>query len=499
MTNLKELQSLTKHLSILYVEDNTALRNNAVKLLKKFFAHVSLAEDGKKGLDLFKKQHFPIVITDIKMPNMDGMELSRHIHKIHPETKIIIMSAYDDKEYLLEGIELGIFRFLKKPVNVAELSEVLYETVMKIKQEQHERMFQMHLKNIFEYQSSMVVLLQKSNVVLANDTFLEFFGFESVDECKEHLALLGDRFLEHQDFLYNHDETDALEVVKNNPNKLYNIKMKNKEDKTCHFIIKYQPIPEKEGYGVLSFDDITELNLLKLFDARESEKDDVASNTAAIYKFLEIIQRNHAKIELHNYYKGLSITNDSLIASIEDGILDIKTTYMQQKAVQIEQKTLIVSDALPHAIEASNIDRISFETQSISFKTLKFVPTSPITRKTIRVVPSGKQTVSLFVDERKYQGDTEIEDISLDAVKLKLGMLPPGLDKESEVVLDMVLELDKKPLIINTKATLFRKQESKRSFSLVFMFKDLKKSALVKYITKRQMELIREIKGMQNG
>lgn len=499
MTRLKELQSLTKHLSILYVEDNTALRNNAAKLLKKFFAHVSLAEDGEKGLDLFKKQHFPIVITDIKMPNMDGMELSRNIHKIHPDTKVIIMSAYDDKEYLLEGIELGVFRFLKKPVNVAEFSEVLYETVMKIKQEQHERMFQMHLKNIFEYQSSMVVLLDKLDVVLANDTFLNFFGFESEDECKEHLSLLGDRFLEHQDFLYNHDETDALEIVKNNPNKLYNIKMKNKEDKICHFIIKYQPIPEKEGYGVLSFDDITELNLLKLFDASQSEKDDVLSNTAAIYKFLEIIQRNHAKIELHNYYKGLSITNDSLIESIEDGILDIKTTYMQQKAVQIEQKTLIVSDALPYTIEASNIDKISFEMQRISFKTLKFVPTSPITRKTIRVVPSGKQTVSLFVDERKYQGDVEIEDISLDAVKLKLGMLPPGLDKEGKVVLDMVLELDKKPLIINTKATLLRKQESKRSFSLVFMFKDLKKSILVKYITKRQMELIREIKGMQNG
>jgi len=79
---------------------------------------------------------------------------------------------------------------------------------------------------------------------------------------------------------------------------------------------------------------------------------------------------------------------------------------------------------------------------------------------------------------------------------LKLATLPPGLEKDSEVVIDIVLEVDKKPLITNTKALLYRKQETKHSFSLVFMFKDLKKSELVKYITKRQMELIREIKRM---
>ena len=79
---------------------------------------------------------------------------------------------------------------------------------------------------------------------------------------------------------------------------------------------------------------------------------------------------------------------------------------------------------------------------------LHFVKTSPITRKTIRVVPDGKQSVSLFIREGKFHGDCEIEDISLDAVKIKMNALPAGL---------------------------------------------------VKYITKRQMALIREIKGMQNG
>ena len=496
MTNLKELQELAKHFSILYVEDNESLRKNATKLFKKFFSHVDVAEDGEKGLSLFKENRYPIVVSDIKMPHMDGMELTNHIHKIKPQTKVIIMSAFDDKELLLEGIKLGVFRFLKKPVNVSELSSVLTEAILEIKHEQHESLFQMHLKNIFEYQSSMVVLLIEGSVVLANDIFLDFFGYESVLECKQSLLLLGDKFLEHNGFLYESDGVNPLERVKNNPDKLFNVKMKDIKGKIRHFIIKYKAIPQKKDYGILSFDDISELNLLGLFDAKKSEEDEVSANTEVIYEFLNIIQRNDAKIELHNYYKGLSITNDGVIDSTENNRLCVKTTYMQQKAVQIEQKTLIISDALPHAIEASEIEKMSFDLQSITFKKLKFITTSPIKRKTIRVVPGEKQITSLFIGEGKYHGDIEIEDISLDAVKLKLATLPPGLEKDSEVVIDIVLEVDKKPLIINTKALFYRKQETKRSFSLVFMFKDLKTSELVKYITKRQMELIREIKRM---
>ena len=117
----------------------------------------------------------------------------------------------------------------------------------------------------------------------------------------------------------------------------------------------------------------------------------------------------------------------------------------------------------------------------------------------MRVVPEDKHSVSLFLGENKFHGDIKIEDISLNAVKLKLNALPAGLQKGDEVTIDMVLELDKKPLIINTKATMFRKSELKRSFSVVFMFDESKRKELTNYITKRQMAIIREFKGLQHG
>ncbi len=499
MGNLKELQSIAKDVSILYVEDNDSLRKNATKFLKKFFTQVDVAEDGEVALKLFKKNNYPIVITDIKMPNMDGITFIKKIKNRSLSTKIIIMSAFDDKELLFEGIELGIFRFLKKPVNVTELSSVLYKAIIEIKDENNRSLFYSHLKNIFDYQSSMLVMLHDQNISLANDKFLDFFQYESLEECKNSMSDVGSSFLEHDGFLYNMDEYNAIENIKLNEKKLYHIKLKDKDSKIKHFILKYQNIPEKKNYGILSFEDVTELNLLKLFDFNKDTKDKEVQNHEAMLNILEVIQRNSAKIELHNYYNGLSITNNGIITKIQDGVITIKTTYMQQKAVQMEKKILLVSNALPLVIESNEILKISFEKQEIEIKGLRFIKSSPITRSTIRVVPSGKVSVSLFLGANKFHGDVELEDISLESVKLKLNALPAGMDEYSDIILDIVLELDKKPLIINSKVTLLRKTESRHSFYVVFLFKDLKKSNLVKYITKRQMALIRELKGMQNG
>jgi len=500
MNSIKYLQELAKGKSILYVEDNDALRKNVTKLLKKFFSFVDTAANGKIALDKIKQHHYPIIITDIKMPLIDGLTLTKHVKHTYPETKTIIMSAYDDKETLLQSIELGIFRFIKKPVNVNEFSDVLIKALLEIKQEQNTKLFYMHLKSVFNYQSSMVTMIHGDKIILANELFLDFFDCEAIDQCKEKFFSLSEVFLEHNGFLYNHDNQDAIETLKLNQDKIYHVKIQNKEKKMQHFLLKYHEIPEKSDHGVLSFDDVTELNLLKLFDTKQSNNDENIANTQAIFDLLEIIQRNSAKIDLHNYYKGLSITNNAIITEVKrDESITLKTTYIQQKAVQQEKKSLIVSNALPYPIACTEIDTISFEKQTIKMKTLKFVQTSPITRSTIRVVPGEKQTVSLFLGENKFYGEIQIEDISINAVKLRLNALPPGLEKDTEVRLDIVLELDKKPLIINTLATMFRKSENKHSFSVVFLFKELKKSNLIKYITKRQMELIREIKGMQNG
>jgi len=213
MSSLKELQIIAKDVSILYVEDNELLREKASVFLEKFFKKVDLAEDGRIGLEKFKKFHYSIVITDIKMPNMDGMILSSKIKRINPDTKIIVMSAFDDRDLLLKGRLLGLFRFLKKPVDVKELGKVLLEAVIEIKHEYSTKLFHTHLHNVFNYQNSMVVMLNDCKPVIANQIFLDFFAIENIDDFNSKYDSITAQFLEHDGFLYNDEENKYFDIL----------------------------------------------------------------------------------------------------------------------------------------------------------------------------------------------------------------------------------------------------------------------------------------------
>ncbi|MFT5661543.1 MAG: YesN/AraC family two-component response regulator [Sulfurimonas sp.] len=499
MNDLKQLRTLSKEFSVLYVEDNEALRQNVFKLLQKFFNTVEIAQDGKEALEKFNLRHYPLVITDIKMPKMDGITFTKYLRQIDTSTKIIILSAFDDKEYLFQALENKVFRFLKKPVKLGELTDVLYDVVKEMKQERDKKLFYDNLESIVSYQSSMVVMMERDEIIFANQVFLDFFRLEKISDFKEKFGELSSQFLEHDGFLFPSDAVDCLAKLQETQKKLFHVKLKDTKHKFRHFIVKYQLIPKKRDHGILSFDDITELNLLKLFDQNETRKDEQLQDRKVLLDLLEVVKRNSGKVTAHNYYKGLSVTNDALMDEIGKTSLRIKTTYLQEKGIQVEQKTILSSEVFPFAIECSDVSKMSFEKQVIEFNKFRFVKSSPIMRKTVRVVPEEKHSVSMFVGENKFHGDVSIEDLSLDAVRLKLNAIPAGLDVGYEVTLDIVLEMNKRPFIFHTKATILRKEELRHSFQLVLLFMEAKKSDLIKYISTRQMAIIREFKGMQNG
>lgn len=498
MNNLKELLRDAKGLSVLCVEDNEVLRHKAVKLLKKFFSWVDEAEDGLAGLELFKKHHYSILITDIRMPNMDGMTLIKNVKKINPNIKTIIMSAHDDKELLFDAIEQGVFRFLKKPVDVTKLTTVLHQATLEIRHESNRKIFYSNLENIFNYQDSMVVMLHENSIVLANDVFLEFFGYKSNKECQSVGFEISGKFLEEDGCLHNANAINALDVIRENEHKFFHIKLKNKNAKTIHFIIKYQAIPKKMDYGILSFEDISDLNILDVADVKENNEN-VETSSEDIHELLETIQRKNIPVKLHNFYKGLKVTNNAMIMDWQGESLTLKTSYLQIKAIQMQQSTLLISNELPFSLLCSKIEGMSFEKQEVQFKGFKFMKSSPINRKSIRVTPTGKQEIKLFLEDEMFHGDVEIEDISLEAVRLKLNAFPAGLDEKTEVEIEMFLEFDNKKTIMKVKGKVLRKYESKHHFHIVFMFVESQKNILVEYITYCQMALIREIKGMQNG
>jgi len=127
MLNSKEIINHTKDLSILFVEDHEDLRVNTAHILTKFFKAVDVATNGVEAFEMFKidKDKYDIIISDIQMPLMDGVELTKKIYTIKANQIIIILSAHDDTKYLHELINLKIEYFLKKPIDYQELLKAL--------------------------------------------------------------------------------------------------------------------------------------------------------------------------------------------------------------------------------------------------------------------------------------------------------------------------------------------------------------------------------------
>ncbi len=124
-----EFKEIAWGVSILYVEDDAELRNNTVRLLSSFFAEISTAENGLTGLEKYKIRPYDMVITDINMPVMNGVKMAQQIKRENPQQVIVVISAHDEANYLLDLINLGIDYYILKPLDLKQFLNILYRAV----------------------------------------------------------------------------------------------------------------------------------------------------------------------------------------------------------------------------------------------------------------------------------------------------------------------------------------------------------------------------------
>lgn len=104
------------------------------------FDVVGSANNGVKALELVEKQQPDVVITDIKMPYMDGLELSRRLNNDYQNIHIIIFTGFDEFEYAKEAVHLEIEEYMLKPINALELSDCLKRVKNSLDKEREEKL-----------------------------------------------------------------------------------------------------------------------------------------------------------------------------------------------------------------------------------------------------------------------------------------------------------------------------------------------------------------------
>ena len=150
------LSDRAKGLRILYVEDERLIRENTSLLLQTIFPDIETASNGLEGLNLYQNKPFDIVITDILMPELNGVTMVKKIKEINKYQSIIITSACEESNYLLELINLGVAQFLLKPIQTEQLLNIIYEVVTNIYNQKKVDEYTVQLRQDLVHQTTLL-------------------------------------------------------------------------------------------------------------------------------------------------------------------------------------------------------------------------------------------------------------------------------------------------------------------------------------------------------
>ncbi|QOY54218.1 diguanylate cyclase [Candidatus Sulfurimonas marisnigri] len=160
-----------KNIKILYVEDDINANEEVSYFLKQFTDQLYIAFNGKEGLAMFKEHGPDIVVTDIQMPIMNGIEMIENIKKINKDVFVIVITAFNETQHLLQAINLGISKYLLKPLNLKEFLLSVRE-----------------ISSRLNYQTLYQSLDKDGDILDVNQAWLDYLGFTKEEVIGKNFA-----------------------------------------------------------------------------------------------------------------------------------------------------------------------------------------------------------------------------------------------------------------------------------------------------------------------
>ena len=216
--------SILKNITILYAEDEKDLREVTHQILKGFTKKQYVAQNGQEGLELFKahENEIDLIITDVNMPVMNGLDMVKEIKKININIPIIVATAFSNKEYLLEAIDIGIDKYVLKAIDIAKLLQVMSQSLIyhELKDLYTDTLTNLPNRNklkkdLSENNIDLMALLDVDEFSTINDLFGEKIGdtilYELASKIKNY-------FSDNEYFVYRM-EADKFAIVAKQNNK----------------------------------------------------------------------------------------------------------------------------------------------------------------------------------------------------------------------------------------------------------------------------------------
>ncbi len=235
-----------KNLSILYVEDKDDIREALSAMIKRHVKHFIVASNGQNALEKLENNHIDIIISDIKMPIMDGLEMLQKIRERGIDILVLFMTAFSNNEYLMKAIDLNTDGYITKPINRNTLFSKLNTFANNLKYKKESQEYFQLIITLLNEQESALILLEKENIKITNLAFKKLVNYKDIKSIDD----LKDTFKERKDCI---DFEEFTEHLKNNNlhNQIICVDLNNKE--------KFYQITSKivAEHTLISFSDIT--------------------------------------------------------------------------------------------------------------------------------------------------------------------------------------------------------------------------------------------------
>jgi len=207
-----------KKFDILFIEDEKAIRDNYVRYLKRYFANVYEAEDGESAYEIYREKKPHVLIVDLSIPKLNGLELLAKIREVDHSVKAIMLTAHTESKYLIEATSLKLTKYLVKPVNKETLKNALDLAISELSN------FEVVAKNIITLRDGYAwnlndseLLSKGTSILLTNkERKILCLFFKNINKTMSYDEIVIDVWYDYED-----DKLDALKtIIKNLRKKL---------------------------------------------------------------------------------------------------------------------------------------------------------------------------------------------------------------------------------------------------------------------------------------
>jgi two-component system cell cycle response regulator len=242
-TNLQHyLNYHYQNVKILYVDEEKFTREKLFRVLNRRFATVHVAIDGVDGYQLYQRYQPELIICDLKMNQMSGLEMIKKIRALNDQVQVIVTTAFDDQEYLMQSIATYVNHFILKPIDLTELLQSIQKSVYQMQLEKEFSKQKKLTRALLDCQEDLIFVIDNDEIIEFNQAFSDFTGFSKVQTHLHKSRYLSSFFVEDGNYFYPNDKAKWFEEFKQTGKTSVTVHWKDTNSKDVIYDLKSESI-----------------------------------------------------------------------------------------------------------------------------------------------------------------------------------------------------------------------------------------------------------------